>query len=338
MVVTQTPLRLSFAGGGSDFPEFFHRHPGRVVSSTIDKYVYVLAMKRLYDDLIILHYSQREEVEKLEQVEHDLIRCCLARFNMKGVELHLQADLHLVGSGLGASSSVTVGVLNALYALHGIQVSADRLAKEACEIEIQECGRPIGWQDQYIAAFGGLCDIQFGTEHVTPSGCDMVTVERLGLSDQRLREIECSLLMFSLGVGHRGEEVLTEQRDRTRNEEHDATLLRLTQYADQAVRILRDEEPLSNLGDLLHKTWNLKKGLSSKINNDHIHKIYETAILAGAKGGKVCGAGGRGHIVFYVESNLQSSVIREVERIQGVQHLKFHLVPFGSRVIFNNQA
>lgn len=327
MVITQTPLRISFAGGGTDFREFFERHEGHVVSSAIDKYVYVIAQPRI-DDLIILHYSKREEVENIEDVQHDMIRACLQRLNMKGIEIHLMADIHLVGSGLGASSSVLVGVLNALYALQGIQASPQELASLACEVEIRDCGRPIGYQDQYIAAYGGICHLVFNAEGVR--------VHRLPVSKERRREIQDRLLLFSLGYGLEAETTLVEQQQRTEAKELDDILLTLAEYAKEVDDVCMEVEPLSKLGWILRQSWKLKKECASTISNARIDRIYSKATALGAMGGKVCGAGGRGHMIFYVEPELQPAVIRGVLAVEGVKPVPFNLVPHGSRVIFQS--
>jgi len=327
MVITQTPLRISFAGGGSDFREYFERHGGKVVSTSIDKYIYVVAQRRI-DNFIILHYSKREEVQRIEDVQHDLIRACLRRMGItSGIEIHLLADIHLVGSGLGASSSLTVGVLHALYALQGQQPSAKKLAELACQVEIEDCGRPIGVQDQYIAAYGGLRRLSFDAKGVT--------TQELAISDARRNQLGNSLLLFSLGYGADNQLLLQEQRQRTQQGDLDDTLKTLKVYAERVQCLLTDGAwPLDCFGEILHDTWIFKKTFASGITNPRIEDIYAIARSKGARGGKICGAGGRGHILFYVPPRWHPDVIGSLTQIEGVTHLPFHFEPHGSRVLF----
>lgn len=327
MVITQTPLRISLAGGGTDFEAFYAAEGGMVVSTAIDKFVYVIAQPRR-DHLFIVNYSRREEVDNLDDLQHDLAREVIRLVWKKpfGVEIHTMSDIHLQGSGLGSSSAVTVGLLEALYSLQGVSRGARELAEEACVVEIEKCKKPIGRQDQYICAYGGLCSITFLE--------DRNLALQYRIEEAGRRELEKHFMLFCIGMGRTSESVLSEQCENTpKNVE---ALRHLKFYAKQTLDIL-DRWDIPALGVMLRQTWELKKTLASCITNPRIDHIYERAIGAGASGGKICGAGNGGHLLLFVLPKHQEAVRKAMERQMGVMELPFHFCEHGSRVIFNNQ-
>ena len=210
MVVSQTPLRLSFVGGGTDFASFYGAHKGQVISATIDKYIYVIVKKR-FDDLIVLHYTENEIVENVADIKHDIIKAALQHVGIqKGIEIITLADITAKGSGLGSSSVLTVGLLNALYHFKGMQVSSEQIANEACIIEIDMLKKPIGKQDQYIAAYGGIKKIEFNADH-------SVTVTDLSLSDTDKNKLQASIILHNTSVMRKAESVLEEQSNNISN-------------------------------------------------------------------------------------------------------------------------
>ncbi|MCF6238890.1 MAG: GHMP kinase [Candidatus Marinimicrobia bacterium] len=257
MIITQTPLRISFAGGGTDFKEFWQGHGGGVVSCAIDKYIHVIIKER-FDDLIVLNYSRRELVESVEEIKHDLIRESMKKTEIKkGIEITTLADIPSEGSGLGSSSSVTVGLLHAMYAYQGELVTAERLAREACEIEIDILGSPIGIQDQYIAAYGGLGAFIFKKDgEVGRVALNLAPWDQLILSSR--------LLLFYLNRARKANSILEEQRDNI--DEKVETLIRMRDLAFE----LRDNLGSNNLdllGRIMHKGWMEKRTLASKVSD-----------------------------------------------------------------------
>lgn len=323
MIITQTPLRISFAGGGTDFSGFYCREEGCVISSAIDKYIYVIVKKR-FDEKIRVGYSRTEMVDTIDEIEHELVREALRKVGItKGIEISTMADIPSEGSGLGSSSSVLVGLLNALYAYRGDIVPAEQLAQEACEIEIDILGKPIGKQDQYIAAYGGLRLIRFHK-----NGC--VSVDPVMMEENRRRYLESSLVLFYTGVTRMSSEVLTEQRSNIADR-----LPVLRMMRDQAYEIadcLCDSSRLTRIGYVLKEGWEHKKLLSGKVSNSHIDDIYNKALDAGAIGGKVAGAGGGGFLLLYCPPARQNGLRRA---LSDLQELPFHLERDGSKVIFN---
>lgn len=322
MIITQTPLRISFLGGGTDFREYYLREGGWVVSSAIDKYIYVIIKDR-YDDRIRVGYTKTELVDDIDELEHELVRECLRYTDITcGVEITTMADIPSEGSGLGSSSTVTVGLLNAMYAYLGTPVDSETLAKAACEIEINILGKPIGVQDQYIAAYGGQRFIRFEQN-------DVVSVDSLGLGKGAIRQINQRLMLFFTGQTRKSETVLTEQVKNI--DERLGTLAQMKQLAQTA----RDgiiSGDYDVLGELLHEGWLLKKQMASRITNGALDEIYDTARAAGAIGGKVTGAGGGGYLLLYCPREKQDDVRYALRKLV---ELPFHLARDGSKVVFN---
>lgn len=322
MIITQTPLRISFLGGGTDFRAYFRHESGWVLTSAIDKYIYVTIKKR-FDQKIRVGYSQTELVDHIDELHHELVRECLRKTGITcGVEISTMADIPSEGSGLGSSSTVTVGLLNAMYTYIGTPVGHEQLAREACEIEIDVLGKPIGIQDQFIAAYGGQRFICFNQD-------DSVTVEHLKLDDQQRRRLSQNLLLFYTNIARKAETVLTEQVQRIDERLH--VLREMKNMALQAKTCLQEGE-FDELGYLLDQSWQLKKQLASGISNNFIDEIYATACKAGALGGKITGAGGGGFLLLYCPPERQERVRAA---LSSLPELPFHLERDGSKVIFH---
>lgn len=322
MIIVQTPLRISFFGGGTDFPSFFMEEGGCVLSSAIDKFIF-LTIKQRFDAKLRIGYTRTEMVDHIDEIQHELIREALRLTGIaRGVEITTMGDIPSEGSGLGSSSTVTVGALHAMYAYLGEIVSAARLAREACAIEIETLKKPIGIQDQYIAAYGGLRFIEF-----KPDG--EVNVERVKLSVEAQRALNDNFLLFFTGVSRSSESVLSEQKNKIKDRMTE--LREIKQMAYQA-RAYLEAENLEALGELMHQSWELKKRLAGGVSNSRINDMYEAARNAGAIGGKIAGAGGGGFLLLYVPYERQSRVRAA---LRALQELPFRLETDGTKIIFN---
>ena len=321
MIITRTPFRVSFAGGGSDLEEFWREEPGAVLSSAIDKYMY-LTVKPRFGNTFRVSYSRTELVDRVDQIEHPIVRECLRLLGIRdGLEVVSVADLP-AGSGMGSSSSFTVGLLHALHAHAGKAVSAQSLADTACQIEIERLKEPIGKQDQYIAAFGGLQFIQFH-----PGG--RVSVDPVICPQQTRRELGRRLVLFFTGLTRDAREVLARQRAGTADKR--PALRRLCGVAREMRDVLSDGRDLNAFGTLLHTAWELKKSVEGSISNPAINGWYERGRDGGALGGKLLGAGSGGFLLFYCEPHLQP---RLCAALADLVRIPFELEPEGSKVIF----
>ena len=325
MIVVQSPLRVSLFGGGTDFPTFFREEGGCVLSSSIDKRIFVTA-KRRFDKKLRIGYTRTEMVDDLDQIQHELIREALRITGIgEGIEISTMGDIPSAGSGLGSSSTVTVGTLLALYALSELKATPERLAQEACEIEIDVLGKPIGVQDQYIAAYGGLRFIEFNAD-------GRISVEPVRADPEVVRALDQNLLLFYTGITRKSETVLAEQQanigDRL------AVLRQMKNLAYEAREHLEHGE-LDAIGELLHKSWTLKRQLATRISNSRIEEIYQAARKAGALGGKITGAGGGGFMLLYCPTDGQSAVR---EALSELQELPFRFDPDGAKVILDHKA
>lgn len=322
MIIVQTPLRVSLFGGGTDFPDYFRAEGGCVLSTAINKYIFVI-IKRRFDQQLRVGYTRTELVSRLDDLQHELIREALRMTGIyQGVEVATMGDIPSRGSGLGSSSTVTVGALHAMYAYKGELVSAEKLAQAACTIELDILGKPIGVQDQYIAAYGGLRFFEF-----KPDGS--VASQSLDLSDTTRRTLSQNLLLFFTGVTRPSSEILHEQKS---NISQRLPLLRhMKNLADQARRELLAGH-IDAIGALLDEAWQYKKQLASRVSNTLIDELYTTARQAGASGGKITGAGGGGFLLLCCPLERQAAVRA---RLAGLQELPFALEPDGSKPIFN---
>jgi len=322
VVITQTPLRVSLVGGGTDFVEYYRQRTGFCVSSAIDKYVFVIVKAR-FDDLIYINYSRKEIVSSVDDIEHEFVREAMRMTGITGgVEITMLADIPAEGSGLGSSSSTVVGLLNAMYAYQGAQTPAETLARQACEIEIERCHKPIGKQDQYIAAYGGLRAFRFCS-----SGD--VHVEQLRLCELQTQHLESSLMLFYTGMTRQAADILTEQKARTAS-----SLDRLDQIAALAAegREAIIAGCFDRLGQAIDRSWHIKKTLADRISNATIEQMYERAMAAGAVGAKICGAGGGGFLMVYCPHDRQPAV---QEALAGYRQVPFGVEKHGSKVIFS---
>lgn len=324
MIIVQTPLRISFFGGGTDFRSYFLQEGGCVLSTAIDKYIFV-TIKRRFDRKLRVGYTRTEMVDQVDEIQHELIREALRKTGItEGVEITTMGDIPSQGSGLGSSSTVTVGALHAMYSYLGDLIPAERLAQEACEIEIDILGKPIGIQDQYIVAYGGLRFMEFTTE-------GEICNHRIPLSEEQCRQLNDNTMSFYTGITRRADSILNEQKSNI--EDRRILLNEMKQIAYTA-----QEELLAGnidcLGELLHASWQLKKRLASKISNGSIDEIYQKACHAGALGGKISGAGGGGFLLLYCPYERQKAVR---EALYPLQELPFKTEPHGSKVIFDYQ-
>ena len=324
MVIIQSPLRVSLFGGGTDFPSYYREHGGCVLSSAIDKYIFVTIKKR-FDKKIRVGWTQTDMVDNLDELRHELIREALRITNItQGVEISTMGDIPSTGSGLGSSSTVTVGALHAMYAYQRQLVLSERLAQEACVIEREVLAKPIGVQDQYIAAYGGLRFIEF-----CPGG--QIDVQRVLLSERTMRRLNDSLLLFFTGITRRADTILKEQRANIRER---LSILNEMKCIAHTARDCLQSGNADAVGELLHESWQLKKRLASQISNGTLDDMYATARQAGAIGGKISGAGGGGFLLLYAPKEKQESVR---DALGHLQELPFTLGQDGSKVIFDYQ-
>jgi D-glycero-alpha-D-manno-heptose-7-phosphate kinase len=322
VIITQTPLRIGLLGGGTDLPDYYRERGGRVLNCAIDKYIYVIVKQR-FDDEIYINYSKKEIVKHVEDIEHELVREAMVMTGVTGgVEITTLADIPSAGSGLGSSSAVTVGLLHALYAYQGQQVSAADLAERACTIEIERCGKPIGKQDQYIAALGGIRDLRFGPG-------DEVTAEELDLDPTYRRSLQRQILLFYTGITRSANTILAEQSTNIKSTHAELDLLR--DLAGQAVGLLRGGH-VDAMGPLIRESWEAKRKLASGVSNEQIDQAVSRALAAGATGVKVTGAGGGGFLVVIAPVERQRAVR---ESLRDMQELPIKLDRLGSRVVLN---
>jgi len=322
MIITQTPLRIGLLGGGTDLPDYYRLHGGRVLNCALDKYVYVIVKQR-FDDEIYVNYSRKEIVSRVDDLEHELVRAAMKMTGVhSGVEITTLADIPSAGSGLGSSSAVTVGLLHALFAYQGIQVSAHELAERACAIEIDYCGKPIGKQDQYIAALGGIRDLRFGP------GEDVVADE-LVLSAGDRRALQQQIMLFYTGVTRSADVILAEQNANVEIIRPQLDLLR--DLAGLAAGRLRCGE-IDALGPAVRESWEAKRKLASGVSNDQIDRAVARALEAGATGAKLTGAGGGGFLLAICPLERQRAVR---ESLADLQEMPVKLDRLGSRVVLN---
>ncbi len=313
MIITRAPFRVSFCGGGSDLPAFYEKHGGCVLSTAIRKYIYLTIHNYFYRDRISLKYSKTEVAGSFQEIEHQYFRQCLSDFEISGVEVTSMADVP-AGTGLGSSSSFTVALLHLLYTYKGESVNRYKLAKEACEIEIEKLGQPIGRQDQFAAAYGGLKFYEF-----LPNG--FVHVEPVIMKPESYKKLEQNILMFYLGGIHSASEILKEQSANVREEDKAAVQMKMCDITRELKEEL-EQNHVDAMGRLLHENWILKKSLASGISSPAIDEAYERAISAGAYGGKLLGAGGAGFMIFYVPQEKQEDVR---SALSGLREMEFEI-------------
>lgn len=323
MIIVRTPTRVSFCGGGSDLPAFYQKHGGAVISSGLSRYVYNSIHPYFYPDKLICKYSQNEEVNNAKDLKHPIFRALLEQFGVNGVEITSTADVP-GGTGLGSSSTFTVGLLHALYAYTGKYVSAAKLAAEACHTEIDILGEPIGKQDQYAAAFGGLNVYRFRKD-------GNVDVEPVIMSQESFDRLENNLLMFYTGDLRSASAILLEQGKNIATDfEKEKAQLKILGYTDELYKELINNN-VDAMGGLLHANWEQKRQLAGGITNPIIDDAYEKAMLAGATGGKLLGAGGGGFLLFYVPEHRHNAVKNALSHLK---YMDFGFAHSGSSVIY----
>jgi D-glycero-alpha-D-manno-heptose-7-phosphate kinase len=324
MILCRTPTRISFVGGGSDMAPYYRRHGGAVVSTAIDRFIY-LAVNEKFDHRIRLSYSKREDVERASDIQHPIIREVLADEDLSnGLEVAVMADIPSFGTGLGSSSSFTVGFLNAMHALRGRIVGKRDLAERACRIEIGRLNEPIGKQDQYAAAFGGFNFIRFNPD-------DTVEVEPLTPHGAAIEKIESSLLVLYTGITRQSSTILREQRQSLESEEPKRDFVgRMVRLAEDLRRgILAGN--VDDFGDIMHEAWMLKRQLTSSISSEFIDGLYGRARCAGAAGGKLLGAGGGGFLLLTAHPGRHEEIAGALPELRRVP-VKFEAS--GSTVVF----
>lgn len=323
MIVSKTPLRMSYVGGGSDLPSFYRNDMGAVLSTSIDKYIYV-AVNKKFDGKIRLSYSKTEEVDEVSQIEHPLVREALSMLSITGgIEIASMADIPSRGSGLGSSSSFTIALLNALYAFKNQYVSKEILAKKTCEIEIERCGEPIGKQDQYAAAYGGLNLIRFHSD-------GSVSVDPVICGPDIIKRIDESTLVFFTGRTRSASAVLKHQSDAMALEKHRILVRRMVELAFELKKELESGDAES-FGSILDENWKLKAQLTSGISDPQIDHWYRKGIQAGASGGKLLGAGNGGFIMFYASPEYHTKIKHALSELTPI---KFGFDRNGAQIIF----
>jgi D-glycero-alpha-D-manno-heptose-7-phosphate kinase len=325
MIVSKTPFRMSFVGGGSDLGAFYREETGAVLSTSIDKYMYI-AVNRKFDERLRISYSRTEEVETPEQVAHPLVRHALDVAGIDGgIEITSMADIPSRGTGLGSSSAYTVGLLNALFAYRNEYASKERLARLACDIEIRRCQEPIGKQDQYAAAYGGLNLIRFHPD-------DSVSVDPVICEPAVLAGFEASTLVFYTGRARKASGVLAEQRDNMSAKR--PLLRRMVQLAFDLKKELESGQ-LEAVGSILHENWNLKRQMAGGVSDATIDDWYATGLGNGARGGKLLGAGNGGFLMFFAPPDLHVRISRTLPDLKRV---KFRFDRTGAQIVFYQPA
>jgi D-glycero-alpha-D-manno-heptose-7-phosphate kinase len=326
MIITRTPFRISFFGGGTDYPVFFKEHGGAVLSTTINKYCYVTCryLPPFFDHKFRIRYTKKEETQTIDEIIHPSVRECLRYMEIeKGLEIVHTGDIPAM-SGIGSSSSFTVGLLNALYALKGEVVTKRRLAFDAIHVEQNLIGENVGSQDQAAAAFGGLNKIEFGGKK------DGIFVQPITINGEKFDHLQESILFYFTGFPRYSSDIAEEQIKNTSQKIKELIVMR--EMVDEAINILGGRyEDIDDFGKLLHKSWILKRELTKLITNSTIDEIYEAAICAGALGGKLCGAGGGGFLMLFVPPEKQPKV-KEVLKYLLLVPIRFENL--GTHIVF----
>ena len=326
MIITQTPFRISFIGGGSDIPQFYRHSPGATISTAINKYVYVCLSKNFYENLIRLSYSKTEIVEDLNKLEHTRVRACLEKFGIKnGIEIVTIADIPSKGTGLGSSSSFTVGLLNALYAYKGETAGKELIANDACKVEIETLKQPIGKQDQYIASFGGFKFIEYLSN-------DKIVVNDILCKQETLFHIQESILLFFTGITRSSDSILKNQIIGYKKVDKFKEMQKMVKLAHELRKDIENNN-LNSFGNILHEGWLIKKTLADGISNPEIDEMYNIARMNGALGGKLLGAGGGGFLLVYASPKNHEAIRQGLNKYKEV---KISFEPDGTKIFFKN--
>jgi D-glycero-alpha-D-manno-heptose-7-phosphate kinase len=323
MIISQTPFRISFVGGGTDFEDFYRKYPGRVLSTSINKYIY-LSVNPKFDGQLRISYARTENVENRKEVQHPIVKAVLEEVGIeKGIEITSVGDIPGRGTGLGSSSSFTVGLLNVLYSYLGKYAPPEFLAEKACQVEIEKVGSPIGKQDQYAAAFGGLNQITFNTNGKTE-------VEPIYLPPKLKEDFQNHLLLFYTGQQRASAPILAEQKE---NIEKKFEFLRKLSDLVPVFREALEKGDFKKMGEILHQNWLMKKELSSGISNPQLEEMYNLALKAGAWGGKILGAGGGGFLLVLSSPENQGKI---KEALRNYQLMPFRFTEAGSKIVFKS--
>ena len=326
MIISRTPFRISFFGGGTDYPIWYRENQGAVLSTTIDKYCYITVryLPPFFPHKYRIIYSKIETVKNIEEILHPAVRETLKFLDVdKGIEIHHDGDLP-AKTGMGSSSAFTVGLLNSIYALRGIMVPKDQLAKEAIHIERDILQENVGSQDQIATSYGGFNKINF-------NGNDKFRIEPIIITKDRINQLENHLMLYFTGFSRIASKVAQAQIKNTPQKKRELTLM--YQMVDEAISILTENKNILEFGKLLNETWKLKRSISNKISNPIIDNIYETALKAGAIGGKLLGAGGGGFMIFFVPPKKQPKVR---EALKSLLEVPFNFESEGSQIIYYN--
>ena len=324
MIISRTPFRISFFGGGTDYPVWYEKHGGCVLAATINRYCYISCryLPPFFKHRHRIVYSQIEMTRTVDEIKHPVVKEGIRFLNFSdGLEIHHDGDLP-ARTGIGSSSSFTVGLLHSLHALRGERATPMQLAREAIHIERDLCRENVGSQDQLLAAYGGVNHIRF-----QPG--DIITVQPITVSADRLDLLQRHLMLFFTGFSRLATEVAAEQIKNTPRKESELSAMQA--MVDEGMNILSSNEDIHSFGKLLHEGWQLKRTLSSRISNDNIDAIYDKALKAGAIGGKLCGAGGGGFLLLFVEPDRQAVL---VDALKGYLHVPFEFDWLGSQIIF----
>ncbi|MBT5258519.1 MAG: kinase [Nitrospina sp.] len=324
MIISKTPFRISLFGGGTDYPSWYRNNGGSVLATAIDKYCYISCrhLPPFFDHKHRIVYSKVESVKEIEEIQHPAVRAVLSTFGTSaGLEIHHDADLP-ARSGLGSSSSFTVGLINVLNALKGQQISKEDLAKQAIYIEQEVLKETVGNQDQILAAFGGFNRIDFNAD-------DSFNITPVIINNDRINQLQDHMLLFFTGLSRYASEIA---KDKIANfKSHFRELTQMKQMVDEGLSILhRPSDAIKDLGTLLHESWKLKRSLSTKVSTPQIDEIYETGINAGAIGGKILGAGGGGFILFFAAPENHNKIR---DRLKNLVHVAFNFDNTGSKIV-----
>ena len=324
MIISKTPFRISFFGGGTDYPEWYHENGGSVLATTIDKYCYISCryLPPFFEHKHRIVYSKIESVKTTEEIQHPVVRAVLSNLSITdGLEIHHDADLP-ARSGLGSSSSFTVGLINALSALKGLQISKQDLAKQATYIEQGVLKETVGSQDQVLAAFGGFNRIDFHPD-------DSFNISPVIVNKDLVGQLQSHMLLFFTGLSRFSSDIARDKVSNFTNRFQELTQIK--EMVDEGMSILQSPStPIMDLGKLMHESWKLKRSLSAKVSTPKIDEIYEAGIKAGAAGGKILGAGGGGFILFFAEPKNHKQIL---ERLKNLVHVVFHFDDVGSKIV-----
>ena len=327
MIVSRAPLRMSFVGGGSDLPSYYRQKGGAVLSTSVDKYMYVTVNKK-FDNGIRVSYSITENENNIQQIKHPVVRNTLELLDIQGgIEITSISDITSQGSGLGSSSSYTVALLHALYAYKGESLSKEELGKLSSHIEIDLCGDKIGKQDQYAAAFGGLNLIEFNED-------DSVVVSQVNCKPETIKKMEGSIIVFYTGRTRSASALLSEQSDNMKQADKRGLMSNMVSLAYD-MRDLLENDDVESLGELLDKNWQLKRQLTVGISDPQIDGWYSQGILAGATGGKILGAGNGGFMMFFAPKEKHANIMKAMK---GLQRIPFSFDNGGSKIVFSDQT